>query len=85
MADAISLSYGLAQSSYQAGRRKGEVDSLMVALAGVVLLAILALIFVMVVGTSLDSAKDMICEKLADDAGAAGTVVKVTTKTFGCG
>ena len=85
MADAISLSYSLVQSSYPAGRRKGDVDSLMVALAGVVILAILALIFVMVVGTSLDSAKDMICEKLADDAGAASGVVKVTTKTFGCG
>jgi len=74
-------------SSYHARRRKGEVDALMVALAGVVILAIIALIFVMVVGTSMDGAKDIICEKMAEDIdGAPGIVINLGTKTLaGCG
>ena len=87
MIDVFSISIDLIYSSYYARRRKGEVDALMVALAGVVILAIIALIFVMVVGTSMDGAKDIICEKMAEDTGgAAGIVINLGTKTLaGCG
>ncbi|MCK4927232.1 MAG: hypothetical protein KAS11_02095 [Candidatus Aenigmarchaeota archaeon] len=85
--DVFSISIDLIHSSYHACRRKGEVDALMVALAGVVILAIIALIFVMVVGTSMDGAKDIICDRLAEDAGgAAGLVINLGTKSLaGCG
>ncbi len=87
MIDALNVSIGMICSSYHARRRKGEVDALMVALAGVVILAIIALIFVMVVGTSMDGAKDIICDRLAEDAGgAAGIVINLGTKSLaGCG
>ncbi len=55
--------------------RKGEVDALMIALAGVLILAILALIFVMTVGTSLDGGVEMICKYKADAVGKSGEVI----------
>lgn len=52
--------------------RKGEVDALMIALAGVLILAILALVFVMTVGTSLDTGVDMLCKYKSDAVGKSG-------------
>ena len=87
MIDVFSVSIDLIHSSYHACRRKGEVDAMFVALAGVVILAIIALIFVMVVGTSMDSAKDIICDKMAEDAGGlGGAIINLGTKSLaGCG
>jgi len=56
-------------------RRKGEVDALMIALASVLILAILALVFVMVVGTSLDGTVEMICKYKADAVGKGGETI----------
>lgn len=60
---------------FQTKEHKGEVDALMIALAGVLILAILALIFVMVVGTSLDGGVEMICKYKADAVGKSGEVI----------
>ena len=59
----------------QTKRHKGEVDALMIALASVLILAILALVFVMTVGTSLDGGVEIICKYKADAVGKSGEVI----------
>ena len=73
------------EALYQTHKRKGEVDALMIALAGVVILAIIVLAFVLVVGNSLDEGKSMICEKIADEEESAiGTAVSLFDRFGGC-
>ena len=70
----LSIFSGI-ESFVLAKEHKGEVDALMIALAGVLILAILALIFVMVVGTSLDGGVEMICKYKADAVGKSGEAI----------
>ncbi|NOQ55530.1 MAG: hypothetical protein GQ477_01850 [Nanohaloarchaea archaeon] len=70
----VSIVFGI-RSLFQTKRHKGEVDALMIALAGVLILAILALVFVMTVGTSLDASVDMICKYKADAIGKSGEAI----------
>ena len=86
MTEILRLSLSLIESSIQHKKRKGEVDALMISLAGVVMLAIIALIFVMVVGTSLDGAKDAICDKVTTEGEGATKIIGYGAKFFaGCG